>query len=98
VGCAHAVGHAGRATPHDDLRRVGPAPLSRAASFIPARAPRTDGDTWIVDIKRSDGVSRPSWNNGIYIKKLNGNYALSYDQKLLDEPLLINILDAIGSP
>ena len=73
-------------------------PYGKAASFIPARAPRTDGDTWTVDIKRSDGVSKPAWNNGIFIKKLNGNYTLSYDTKVLDEPLLINILDAIGTP
>ena len=67
-----------------------------ALFFIPARVPRMDGDTWIVDIKRSDGVSKPAWNNGIFIKKVSGNYTLTYDTKLLDEPLLLHILDALG--
>ena len=35
--------------------------------------PRVDGDTWIIDIKRSDGVSRPEWNGGIAIKRHNGS-------------------------
>ena len=73
-------------------------PYGRAASFVPARMPRVDGDTWLIDIKRSDGVSRPQWNNGISIKKLNGSYTLMCGNQLLDEATLSAMLDAIGEP
>jgi hypothetical protein len=73
-------------------------PFGRAASFIPARNPRVDGDTWMIDIKRSDGVSRPQWNGGIAIKRLNGSYQITFGSQLLDEPTLANILEAIGEP
>lgn len=73
-------------------------PYGRAASFIPARAPRVDGDTWMIDVKRSDGVSRPQWNVGIAVKRLNGSYSLLLGSQLLDEPTLAGLLEAIGEP
>jgi hypothetical protein len=73
-------------------------PYGRAASFIPARAPRVDGDTWMIDVKRSDGVSRPQWNVGIAVKRLNGTYSLLLGSQLLDEPTLAGLLEAIGEP
>ena len=73
-------------------------PYGRAASFIPARAPRVDGDTWMIDIKRSDGVSRPQWNGGIAIKRLNGSYQMTFGNQLLDEATLSAMLEAIGEP
>jgi hypothetical protein len=73
-------------------------PYGRAASFVPARMPRVDGETWMIDIKRSDGVSRPDWNGGIAIKKLNGNYTLMIGNQLLDEGSLAHLLEAIGEP
>jgi hypothetical protein len=73
-------------------------PYGRAASFIPARTPRVDGDTWMIDIKRSDGVSRPQWNGGIAIKRLNGVYQMTFGNALLDEVTLATILEAVGEP
>ncbi|MFI5288742.1 MAG: hypothetical protein ACHQ17_03795 [Polyangia bacterium] len=73
-------------------------PYGRAASFVPARMPRVDGDTWMIDIKRSDGVSRPEWNGGIAIKKLSGNYTLMIGNQLLDEGSLAHLLESIGEP
>lgn len=73
-------------------------PYGRAASFVPARRPRVDGDTWMIEIKRSDGVSRPEWNGGIAIKKLNGSYTLMVGNQLLDEAALARLLEAIGEP
>jgi hypothetical protein len=73
-------------------------PYGRAASFIPAKAPRIDGETWVIDVKRSDGVSRPEWNNGIQIKKLNGAYKLVVGTIELDENGLVKMLEAIGTP
>ena len=73
-------------------------PYGRAASFVPARMPRIDGDTWMIDIKRSDGVSRPQWNGGIQIKRLNGSYTLVVGNQVLDEGTLVAMLDAIGEP
>src|SRR5438445_13769675 len=73
-------------------------PEGRAASFIPARMPRVDGETWMIDIRRSDGVSRPEWNSGIAIKKFNGSYALMAGELLLDEVAFSRLLDALGAP
>ena len=73
-------------------------PYGRAASFIPAKMPRVDGDTWMIDIKRSDGVSRPQWNGGIAIKRLNGSYQMTFGNQLLDEATLAAMLEAIGEP
>ena len=73
-------------------------PEGRAASIIPARKPRVDGDTWIIDIKRSDGVSRPEWNGGIAIKRHNGSYTMLLGNTLLDENTLAALLEAVGTP
>ena len=73
-------------------------PEGRAASFIPARMPRIDGDTWIIEIKRSDGVSRPEWNGGIAIKRMNGSYTMLLGNQLLDEQTLAALLEAVGTP
>lgn len=73
-------------------------PYGRAASFIPARIPRIDGETWMVDIKRSDGVSRPEWNGGISIKRLNGSYTLALGPRQLDEAALAALLEALATP
>jgi hypothetical protein len=73
-------------------------PYGRAASFIPSRVPRVDGDTWMIDIKRSDGVSRPDWNVGIAIKRHNGSYTMLLGTRLLDEDSLSHLLEAVGTP
>ena len=73
-------------------------PYGRAASFIPARMPRVDGDTWVIDIKRSDGVSRPQWNVGISVKRHNGSYSLLLGTQPLDEAALAALLEALGEP
>jgi hypothetical protein len=73
-------------------------PYGRAASFIPSRGPRVDGDTWMIEVKRSDGVSRPEWNQGISIRKLNGSYTLMSGNDTLDEDGLMRMLEAIGTP
>ena len=43
-------------------------------------------------------MSRPEWNNGIVIKKLNGAYKLAVGNSELDENGLIKMLEAIGTP
>jgi hypothetical protein len=73
-------------------------PYGRAASFTPARTPRVDGDTWVIDVRRSDGVSRPQWNGGIAVKRLNGHYSLCVGNQPLDEPTLRAMLEAIAEP
>jgi hypothetical protein len=71
-------------------------PGGRAASFIPAPRPRPDHDSWVIDVRRSDGASRPEWNTGFTIKRLNGHYQILYGQRPLDEAILDQILEAIG--
>lgn len=71
-------------------------PGGRAASFIPAPRPRPDNESWMIDVKRSDGASRPEWNPGFTIKRLHNTYAVLFGTRPLDEVLLDQILDAIG--
>jgi hypothetical protein len=71
-------------------------PGGRAASFIPAPRPRPDNESWMIDIRRSDGASRPEWNPGFTVKRVNGSYTLLFGTRPLDEVLLDQILDAIG--
>ncbi len=73
-------------------------PGGRAASFIPAPRPRPDNDSWVIDVRRSDGASRPEWNTGFVIKRVNGSYTLLHGLQPLDEQMLDRILDAIGQP
>lgn len=73
-------------------------PYGRGASFVPSRHPRVDGDTWMIDIRRSDGVSRPDWNQGIAIKKVGGKYTMQLAGREYDEAELDRVLDAIGTP
>jgi hypothetical protein len=52
----------------------------------------------MIEIKRSDGVSRPEWNGGISIKRQNGSYTMLLGSQLLDETSLANLLEAVGTP
>lgn len=72
-------------------------PGGRAASFIPAPRPRPDNESWMIDVRRSDGASRPDWNLGFTIKRLQNSYGILFGARPLDEVLLDRILDAIGS-
>ena len=71
-------------------------PWGRAASFIPAPRPRPDNDSWVIDVRRSDGASRPDWNPGFTITRYNGSYHVLFGTRPLDERMLDQILDAIG--
>ncbi len=71
-------------------------PGGRAASFIPAPRPRPDNESWVIDVRRSDGASRPEWNSGITVKRVNGSYQILFGSRPLDETVLDQILDAIG--
>ena len=58
--------------------------------------PRPDNDSWVIDVRRSDGASRPEWNPGFTIKRVHGKYHILFGQQPLDEVILDRILDAIG--
>jgi len=72
-------------------------PGGRAASFIPAPRPRLDDESWAIHVRRSDGVSRPEWNQGFSIKRLNGTYRIFFGLQPLDEQLLDRILEAMSA-
>lgn len=71
-------------------------PGGRAASFIPAPRPRPDNASWMIDVRRSDGASRPEWNTGFTIKRLGSSFGILFGTRPLDEPTLDTLLDAIG--
>ncbi len=71
-------------------------PGGRAASFIPAPRPRLDNQSWLIDVRRSDGVSRPDWNTGFTIKKTSNSYSILFGTRPLDEVTLDQVLEALG--
>lgn len=73
-------------------------PGGRAASFLPGARPRVDGDSWVIDIKRSDGVSRPAWNEGVRVARQKSRYALFLGGRPVDEAVVAELLDAVGTP
>src|SRR4029079_4704708 len=68
-------------------------PGGRAASFIPAPRPRPDNESWVVDVRRSDGASRPEWNPGFTIKRLQSGYGILFGNRPLDEIILDEMLE-----
>lgn len=44
-------------------------PRGYGASFVPRPQPEPDGESWHIDIRRNDGVSRSAWLQGLTMRK-----------------------------
>src|SRR5438105_2999162 len=58
-------------------------PQGQAATFVP-RA-EADGETWLVDIRRSDGVMRRSWADGLRVTSAGQTFVLTYYGAVLSD-------------
>lgn len=60
-------------------------PKGYAVNFMPRSQPEPapDDESWHIDIRRNDGVTRSSWSSGIRVQKLHGGFALTYEGRQL---------------
>ena len=60
-------------------------PKGYAVNFMPRSQPEPapDDQSWHIDIRRNDGVTRSSWSSGIRVQKLGGGFALTYEGRQL---------------
>jgi hypothetical protein len=70
-------------------------PAGHAASFVPSVAPSRNEQKWTIDIKRSDGVSRAPWNEGLVLKR---SFTLCYRDRPLTEQMLALLLEQVAIP
>lgn len=70
-------------------------PRGYACNFRPRSEVNPDGQSWHIDITRSDGTVRKSWQRGIEVARLSdGKFYLIYDgRELRDEDLMAIITD-----
>lgn len=70
-------------------------PRGYACNFRPRSEVNPDGQSWHIDITRSDGTVRKSWQRGIEVARLgDGKFYLLYDgRELRDEDLMAIITD-----
>jgi hypothetical protein len=69
-------------------------PFGFYASFAP-RA-EADGDSWSIDIRRTDGVSRSEWAVGLRVARVGKGYALVRQNDVLGDELLAQVLEALA--
>ena len=74
-----------------------PLPLGNRVAFVPADAPTQDGQSWKIAIKRSDGVTRQSWVDGLHVRKVDSGYQLFVRDEILHEPQFGKILDELSA-
>jgi hypothetical protein len=73
-------------------------PKGYAVNITPRAQPEADGESWHIDIRRNDGVSRASYGIGIAVRKLGDTYALTYDGRQLVGEDIHNILGDLSKP
>lgn len=77
-------------------RIVLPLPLGGRVSFTPEPAPAADG-SWKFSIRRTDGVVRHSWADGITLKKGESEYQLFSRDELLSESVFSQMIDELSA-
>lgn len=78
-------------------------PRGEAATFVPR--PEAEGNSaaedarWVIDIRRSDGVMRKSWQNGVQVgRTASGTYALLLDGAPLSDESVDTWLEDLSKP
>ncbi|MBL9041078.1 MAG: hypothetical protein JNM83_05730 [Myxococcales bacterium] len=78
--------------------RVGLAlPLGHKASFVPDETPSEDGQSWTIQVKRSDGVSRRSFANGIQVRKVESGYQLFLREEVLGDSQFKRLVEDLAA-
>ena len=73
-------------------------PMFRSAGFTPQREPEDGGKAWTIDVRRTDGVLRDAWADGLIIRKTDGKFVLMSGSIALSDDLLDGLLEELGTP
>ncbi len=73
-------------------------PRGEAGMFVPREAAEPDDRTWQIDIRRSDGVLRKSFAEGLQVGPKDGNYILLLHGEALSDAAIEHILDDLARP
>jgi hypothetical protein len=71
-------------------------PLGHVVSWLPDEAPGEDQASWRIQIRRSDGVNRMSWSDGLHVRKVDTGYQIFVRDKVLSEVLFNRVLDELA--
>ncbi len=74
-----------------------PMSLGHQVSFVPADAPSEDGQSWNIQIRRSDGVLRRSFSDGIQVRKVENGYQLFIRDEVLDDSRFRSLFDDLAT-
>jgi len=74
-----------------------PLPLGNRVSFFPADAPSDDKSSWKITVKRSDGVTRQSWADGLHVRQVDGGYQMFVRDEVMSETQFKQILDELSA-
>lgn len=74
-----------------------PLPLGSRVTFLPAEAPSDDKSSWKIQVKRSDGVTRQSWADGLHVRQVDGGYQIFVRDEVLSEAQFKQILDELSA-
>lgn len=72
-------------------------PLGQSVSIAPEPAPLEGDKGWLIRVRRSDGVVRQSWVDGVRVAAKDGVFNLFSGDRLLTEDLLNEILDELST-
>jgi hypothetical protein len=73
-------------------------PRGEAGTFVPREGPEPDGRSWLIDIRRSDGVLRKSFAQGLRALPKDGTYVLFRGDEVLSDGALNEIFDDLAKP
>lgn len=74
-------------------------PQGVAATFTPR--PEPDGERWFIDVRRSDGVMRRSWQDGLHVARIggpDGRFMMRQGDGLLTDEGIVALLDDLAKP
>jgi len=72
-------------------------PLGQRVNFQPDEKPTANPPGWKIQIKRSDGVLRQSWSDGLHVRPVDNGYQLFVRDELLTESRFNKILDELST-
>jgi hypothetical protein len=71
-------------------------PQGHAATFVPR--PEAEGEAWPIDVRRSDGVMRRSWADGLRVVRAGPNFVLWYRDGVLRDEAIESLMDDLARP
>lgn len=73
-------------------------PRGYAVTFSPRQAPEEDGESWVIDIRRNDGLVRRTWASGLRVRKVDDTYATTYEDRVLSREDIESMLTELERP